>query len=357
MPAYSRLTDADLHAIRVAADAGSTPAAIAAALDRDPATIRYWLAHKSRGPTRKPPKRARRLVKATKARREVVRKLASAKVKVKHRERRKYSGSGVIAAVLKREHDIHVHPSTIRRDLNAMGFRRLTRHKNMAFNTLELRNRVAFARRRGPTGQYMFTDEKTFTCGDYTDNREWVPPGQQPTQKDRSSSAQDTVYVWGAIAKGFRHLVVIRRTSQKVKQRRKRNFEERPNSERMTSSTYIRRCLSGKVVDFCLRNKVVLQADGHRAHYSQETRDYLDPRGVQYTADWPARSPDLNPIENLWAIMQTEVSKLVPLTSQELEAAIWTVWNALPQDVIDAHVDSFPGRCRVVVKKRGYMTK
>ncbi|XP_037534996.1 casein kinase II subunit alpha-like [Nematolebias whitei] len=52
--------------------------------------------------------------------------------------------------------------------------------------------------------------------------------------------------------------------------------------------------------------------------------------------DWPARSPDLNPIEHIWDIMFRSVHQghVAPQTVQELTDALIQVWEEIPQENI-----------------------
>ncbi|KAE8218407.1 hypothetical protein CF326_g9174 [Tilletia indica] len=56
----------------------------------------------------------------------------------------------------------------------------------------------------------------------------------------------------------------------------------------------------------------------------------------------PANSPDLNPIENIWAILKQRVRRWrpVPRTPDQLWEVIQQVWDGIDIDVIDRRIDS-----------------
>ena len=69
--------------------------------------------------------------------------------------------------------------------------------------------------------------------------------------------------------------------------------------------------------------------------------------------NWPAASPDLNPIENLWAIMKSDVSKARPQTIPDLEREIRNSWRNITLDCILNCINSMPNRLRLVLDNNG----
>ncbi|KAG3084978.1 hypothetical protein PI124_g10458 [Phytophthora idaei] len=73
---------------------------------------------------------------------------------------------------------------------------------------------------------------------------------------------------------------------------------------------------------------------------------------------WPARSPDCNPIENVWSVMAARVyaNGRQYRTVGELEVAIMAAWDSIEQAYLLKHVESMPRRCLAVIKQKGDLT-
>ncbi|GFT49362.1 transposable element Tcb2 transposase [Trichonephila clavipes] len=69
--------------------------------------------------------------------------------------------------------------------------------------------------------------------------------------------------------------------------------------------------------------------------------------------DWPARSPDLNPIEHVWHFLGRRLAArtLPPVTIRELRLALQDEWAAMPQQLIDTLILSMGRRCETCLEK------
>jgi mRNA-degrading endonuclease YafQ of YafQ-DinJ toxin-antitoxin module len=68
---------------------------------------------------------------------------------------------------------------------------------------------------------------------------------------------------------------------------------------------------------------------------------------------WPAKSPDLSPIEQVWAYIKKKLKGRVYTSPTDLSDAISEKWTKVPQDVIKNLWDSFRARCEVCAKYHG----
>ena len=70
---------------------------------------------------------------------------------------------------------------------------------------------------------------------------------------------------------------------------------------------------------------------------------------------WPALSPDLNPIENVWGIMARRLNagNKQYSTVRVLEEAVMACWNALSDDELRRLAESVSDRAVAVLRANG----
>ena len=102
----------------------------------------------------------------------------------------------------------------------------------------------------------------------------------------------------------------------------------------------------------------VFQQDLAPCHTSKKMRTVFEENGLT-TLDWPGNSPDLNPIENLWAIIKKRIAKMDCSTMEKLISAIIRTWYHDEEiaKICSILVDSMPNRVALVIKERGGHTK
>ena len=69
---------------------------------------------------------------------------------------------------------------------------------------------------------------------------------------------------------------------------------------------------------------------------------------------WPLRSPNLNPIENAWALVAKQASLRQPKTLEELKHAVRGAWTeVITEEYCTTLADSMDARLRKLRKLRG----
>uniref|UniRef100_A0AAZ3Q5H5 Transposase n=1 Tax=Oncorhynchus tshawytscha TaxID=74940 RepID=A0AAZ3Q5H5_ONCTS len=97
----------------------------------------------------------------------------------------------------------------------------------------------------------------------------------------------------------------------------------------------------------------LLLQDNARPHVAGVCQQFLQEEGID-AMDWPARSPDLNPIEYIWDMSRSiHQHHVAPQTVQELADALVQVWEEIPQETIHHLIRSMPRHCREVIQACG----
>jgi transposase len=111
------------------------------------------------------------------------------------------------------------------------------------------------------------------------------------------------------------------------------------------------------------------QQDNARPHVSKRTRKFLEALAEKHgliLMDWPANSPDLSPIENLWAHLKYELHRQYPDMAKlkglpqtikaTLQERLHKIWWEIGEEVLNKLVESMPKRVKEVIAAGGWYT-
>ncbi|GFY25208.1 transposable element Tcb1 transposase [Trichonephila clavipes] len=117
---------------------------------------------------------------------------------------------------------------------------------------------------------------------------------------------------------------------------------------------------------FCLqsesRRTLIWRAPGTRYHNARPHRANIVDECHQLEditrIDWPAYSPNLNPIEHVWDMLGRRIAARQPPPTclPELRRALLDEWCNIPQDQIDILILSMPRRCKACIASSGRHT-
>ena len=96
------------------------------------------------------------------------------------------------------------------------------------------------------------------------------------------------------------------------------------------------------------------QQDNAPVHKSEVVRNFLAQKQRE-VLDWPAYSPDLHPIETIWAILKQSLRGQI-VTWENLEEKVMEVWNNINPDVVRNLYSSYENRLVKVTKNHGSLT-
>ncbi len=192
----------------------------------------------------------------------------------------------------------------------------------------------------------MFSDESRF-CLDVNDGRQrvWRRRGERyadctVSQHDRYGGG--SVMVWAGIWVGGRtDLVVFRQGT-------------------LTGVRYVNEVIRPQVIPTArqLGQGFIFMDDNAPCHRARVVQNELRNNNI-YHLPWPAKSPDLNPIEHAWDMLGRAVrtGPAPPQTLDALAAALVAHWRAIPQADLDRLIASVPARVQACIHAGGGHTR
>jgi transposase len=230
---------------------------------------------------------------------------------------------------------------TINKIRGLLHYRYQTPHYRPATTSTQIQRRMDFCT-EALTGSVdwaadvIITDESRF--GLYDDSRRlWVQRGvfRETTTKPKPKF-QKTFMCWGAVGKGYKSQLIFvdgNLNAEKYCQMLKDNriFET------------IREAKPGDTVRF--------QQDGAPCHTAKQTKKFIEEQ--MPTVPWPANSPDLSVIENVWGILKYKAAERAPKDMPSLKRVLLEEWDAIPQATIDSLIESTPSRFQLCKAHEG----
>ena len=106
-----------------------------------------------------------------------------------------------------------------------------------------------------------------------------------------------------------------------------------------------------------VKSEMIFMQDGARAHTAAATSEWLQENEIQFWGKevWPPNSPDLNPKENVWAILEEVMvsDKGEPRTLAQLEKSLVDSWKKIRLETLKNLYLSMPSRILDVIRCKG----
>lgn len=245
--------------------------------------------------------------------------------------------------------NINVHPRTVCNMLHNNGFKSRVARKKPLISAKNRKLRLEFAKKHIDKGtdfwkRVLFTDESKYNIfGSDGRSKVWRKPNTAldpkniiPTVKHGGGS----VMVWGAMASsGVGRLVFIDGIM-----------------DRYLYKDILEQNLKPSVDSLGLGNQWIFQQDNDPKHTAHVVRDWL----LYYAPkqlNSPPQSPDLNPIEHIWDVLEKKVRKYNTTSRETLKTALIRAWAEITPDITENLVNSMPRRLQAVIDAQGGPTK
>ncbi len=248
------------------------------------------------------------------------------------------------------ERGVEVTIATLRRRFRQFGFIARKPPRKPMLTPAMIKKRISWAKMyknwtMEDWNKVIFSDESTFVILD--DKSQFVRrrKGEELHEDCVVSTVKHPTFVmmWGCISsKGVGALYPVVGTMRQDQYRKVLESRLIPQIERWF----------GNAEEFTFMH------DGAPCHTAKSVKTYLQGKNIPVLA-WPGNSPDMNPIENIWAILKRRMAKERVTNRVDLIKRIINVWFHDPEvtSAVKSCIESMPKRIKEVLRCNGQRTK
>jgi len=220
--------------------------------------------------------------------------------------------------------------------------------------------RLAFCRQRHLLKQIVAVDSTILTAGSFGSRRKvWSKLGTKPVIQKVRKGQQLHVYA-GITRYGATKLIRVTGTTGLVSRFTRAGGVEKYRGVCAKEFQQVMRQHLVPQAKRILRAKrqgpPVFLLDGATPHTAADTRNFMRARKIKYLKGWPPNSPDLNPIENVWAWLKRETEMEKPGTGPELWRVAQEKWKRVTPARCHKYMCSFPRRLVKCIQRNGEHT-
>ena len=206
----------------------------------------------------------------------------------------------------------------------------INRNRNRNVTAQTVRNQLGLNARRPVIGVQLTHNHRSLRLQWRRRNERYVRCCT--AEHDRYGGGSEMV--WGAVSWNHKSdLVVIDRN--------------------LNAQQYVNENLTPNVLPLVRRYNLIFQQDNARPHTACISTDFINNQNIR-KLPWPARSPDLSPIEHVWDILGRNIrSRHHVRTRQQMVPALHQEWNAMPQNLIWDIIGLMRRRCEAFICPNG----